>query len=88
MPLILAHFPIPEPGIAAALQHAMRRALIIVGLVLIAAGLLWPWLSKLGLGRLPGDIRIETGSGGFYFPVVTCLVISILLSLLLWLFRR
>lgn len=66
----------------------MQRALIIIGLGLVAAGVLWPWLSKLGLGRLPGDIRVESESGGFYFPIVTCLVISIVLSLLLWLFRR
>ena len=66
----------------------MQRVLIAVGLLLLVAGLLWPWLSKLGLGRLPGDIRIETESGGFYFPIVTCLVISIVLSLVLWLFRR
>jgi len=66
----------------------MQRVLIAVGLLLLVAGLLWPWLSKLGLGRLPGDIRIETEGGGFYFPIVTCLVISIVLSLVLWLFRR
>lgn len=66
----------------------MQRALIIVGLALVAAGVLWPWLSKLGLGRLPGDIRIESESGGFYFPIVTCLVISVVLSLVLWFFRR
>lgn len=66
----------------------MQRALIILGIVLVAAGLLWPWLSKLGLGRLPGDIRVEGEGGGFYFPIVTCLVISIALSLLFWIFRR
>jgi hypothetical protein len=66
----------------------MQRALIVIGAVLLLAGLAWPWLSKLGLGRLPGDIRIETESGGFYFPIVTCLVISVVLSLLLWFFRR
>ena len=66
----------------------MQRALIITGLVLVAAGLLWPWLSKLGLGRLPGDIRIESEGGGFYFPIVTCVVISLVLSLLFWIFRR
>jgi hypothetical protein len=66
----------------------MQKALIVLGSILLAAGLLWPWLSKLGLGRLPGDIRIETEGGGFYFPIVTCIVISILLSLLLWIFRR
>ena len=66
----------------------MQRALIIIGLIMVAAGLLWPWLSKLGLGRLPGDIRIETEGGGFYFPIVTCIVISVVLSLLLWFFRK
>lgn len=66
----------------------MQRFLIVLGIVLLAAGLAWPWLSKLGLGRLPGDIRIETESGGFYFPIVTCLVISVVLSLILWFLRR
>jgi len=66
----------------------MQRVLIIMGVVLVAVGLLWPWLTKLGLGRLPGDIRIEGEHGGFYFPIVTCLVISIVLSLLFWIFRR
>jgi hypothetical protein len=66
----------------------MQKALIIIGLIMVAAGLLWPWLSRLGLGRLPGDIRIETEGGGFYFPIVTCIVISVALSLLLWFFRK
>ncbi len=66
----------------------MQRVLVVLGLVLLAAGLLWPWLSRLGLGRLPGDIRIEGEHGGFYFPIVTCLVISIVLSILIWIFRR
>jgi hypothetical protein len=66
----------------------MQRSLIYVGLALVAMGLLWPWVRRLGLGRLPGDIRIQTEHGGFYFPIVTCLVISFLISLLLWLLRR
>ena len=66
----------------------MQRSLIYVGLALIAIGLLWPWLRRLGLGRLPGDIRIQTEHGAFYFPLVTCLVISFLISLVLWLLRR
>ena len=66
----------------------MQRALIVVGILMVAAGLAWPWISKLGLGRLPGDIRVETESGGFYFPIVTCIVISIVLSLVLWFLRR
>jgi hypothetical protein len=66
----------------------MQKALIIIGVIMVTAGLLWPWLSKLGLGRLPGDIRIETEGGGFYFPIVTCIIISVVLSLLLWFFRK
>ena len=46
------------------------RWLIIIGVLFVVAGLLWPWLSKLGLGRLPGDIVIERGGYRFYFPIV------------------
>ena len=66
----------------------MSRWLIILGVVLIAAGLLWPLVQKLGLGRLPGDIVIERENFRFYFPIVTSLVISVALSLILWLFNR
>ena len=66
----------------------MQRSLIVVGLVVLVAGLAWPWISRLGLGRLPGDIRIETENGVFYFPLMTSILISIVLSLLFWLFRR
>ena len=58
----------------------MQRILIAIGAALLLAGLLWPWLSRLGLGRLPGDIRIETQNGVFYAPITTCVVISIILS--------
>ena len=66
----------------------MQRALILVGLAIAAAGVLWPWLSKIPLARMPGDIRVESAGGGFYFPIVTCLLISVVLSLLFWLFRK
>jgi membrane protein implicated in regulation of membrane protease activity len=66
----------------------IRRILIVAGLILLLAGLLWPLLTRLGLGRLPGDIAIERGNVRFYFPVVTSLVISVVLTLLFWLFRR
>jgi Protein of unknown function (DUF2905) len=66
----------------------MSRWLIIFGVVLIAAGLLWPVLQKLGLGRLPGDIVIERETFRFYFPIVTSLIISVVLSLILWLLNR
>ena len=66
----------------------MSRWLIGIGLALVVLGLLWPWLSRLGLGRLPGDIVIERGAFRFYFPIVTCLVVSVLVSLILWLLNR
>ena len=66
----------------------MARWLIIVGAVLIVAGLLWPWLSKLGLGRLPGDIVIERDGFRAYIPNTTSIVISVILSVLLWLLNR
>ena len=63
----------------------MGRLLITGGPVLVAAGLLWPVLSRLGLGRLPGDIAIRGEHGGFYFPIVTCILVSLVLSLIFWL---
>jgi hypothetical protein len=64
------------------------RILILVGIAVVLIGLLWPWLSKLGLGRLPGDIVVQRQGFSFYFPIVTCLIISVVASLLFWLFRR
>jgi hypothetical protein len=66
----------------------MQRVLIAIGAVLLLVGLLWPWLSKLGFGRLPGDIRIETANRVFYFPITTCMIVSIVLSLIIWFIRR
>ena len=66
----------------------VSRTLIILGLVLVAAGFLWPLLGKLGLGRLPGDIAIEREGFRLYLPIVTSLLIGVVLSLLFWLFRR
>jgi hypothetical protein len=54
----------------------------------VLAGIAWPLLSRIGLGRLPGDIVIQRGSTSFYFPLVTCIVISIVLSALMWLLNR
>ena len=73
-------------------MSGMARTLIVLGAILIVAGLLWPWILKLGLGRLPGDIVIEREGFRFYFPIVTCLLVSLVVSLVvsavLWLFRR
>ena len=66
----------------------MQRTLIILGCLLVVAGLAWPWLSRLPLGRLPGDIHIVRDGFAFYFPITTCIVISLLLSILIWILRR
>ncbi len=66
----------------------MPRLLIILGLLLVAAGLLWPLAERLNLGRLPGDLVIGRGSFRLYLPLATSLLISVLLSVVLWLMRR
>ncbi|HXO90685.1 MAG TPA: DUF2905 domain-containing protein [Stellaceae bacterium] len=66
----------------------MSRWLVAIGLVLVIVGLLWPRLRDLGLGRLPGDIVIERGNVHIYLPIVTCIVVSVVLSLILWLMNR
>ena len=66
----------------------MQRTLIILGVVLIVLGLLWPWLIKMGWFRLPGDIAIERENVRFYFPITTAIIISIILSVIFWLFRK
>ena len=66
----------------------LSRLLITLGIILVVLGLLWPWLQKAGLGRLPGDIAIERDNYRFYFPITTSIIVSILLTLLFWLFRK
>jgi Protein of unknown function (DUF2905) len=66
----------------------MTRFLVVLGLVLLVAGLLWPYLSQIGLGRLPGDIVIQRENVTFYFPLVTCLLLSVLFSVVLWVVNR
>lgn len=66
----------------------MARFLIILGVILVVAGMAWPLLGKLGLGRLPGDIYIQRGSFSFYFPITTGLVVSAAISLICWLLRK
>ena len=66
----------------------MQRWLIIVGLVILGVGLLWPWLSKIPLGRLPGDILIERPNMKLFFPITSMVLVSLAISLILWLFRK
>lgn len=66
----------------------MQRVLIVLGALVLAAGLAWPWLRKLPLGRLPGDIHVVKQGFSLHFPIVSCIVVSVLVTLILWLFRR
>jgi hypothetical protein len=66
----------------------MQRLLIGIGVALVLAGIAWPLLSRIGLGRLPGDFMVQRGSTSFYFPLATCIIISVVLSALMWLFNR
>lgn len=66
----------------------MQKQLIIIGLIFVLLGVLWPWLQKAGLFRLPGDIVIERENFRFYFPVTSAIIISVIVSIIFWLFRK
>ncbi|MET0984413.1 MAG: DUF2905 domain-containing protein [Steroidobacteraceae bacterium] len=66
----------------------MQRTLVIIGILIAIVGLAWPWVSKLPLGRLPGDIIVDKPGFKFFFPITTMIIVSVVLSVILWLFRR
>ena len=66
----------------------MQRLLIGAGLLILVAGLLWPWLSKLPFGRLPGDLVVDRPGFKFFAPFTTMIILSLVISLLVWLFRK
>lgn len=66
----------------------MQRSLIILGLLIALVGVAWPWVSKLPIGRLPGDIMIDRPGFRFFFPFTTMIIISVVISLILMLFRK
>ena len=66
----------------------MARLLVILGLAILLIGLLWPYLTRIGFGRLPGDIVIERDNVTFYFSLMTCLLLSLLFSLIFWAVNR
>ncbi len=68
-------------------QINMQKILIIIGIILLIIGLLYPYIKKIGLGQLPGDILFKTGNSTFFFPVMTCLIISIILTIIFNLFK-
>jgi hypothetical protein len=70
-------------------MNDLGKLLFVIGLMIAAIGLLlWSGIGRNWLGRLPGDIHYSKGNFSFYFPIVTCLVLSLLLTLLLWIFRK
>jgi hypothetical protein len=66
----------------------MQKILIIIGAVIIIIGLLWPWLVKLPLGRLPGDIIIDKPHLKIFIPITTMIIVSIIISVILWILRK
>ncbi|MCF6186519.1 MAG: DUF2905 domain-containing protein [Desulfobulbaceae bacterium] len=66
----------------------MARTLILCGIFFILAGLLWPWLKQIPLGRLPGDIVIEKENFRLYFPLTSSILVSLVLSLIFYLFKK
>ncbi len=66
----------------------MQRTLVIIGVALAVVGLLWPWLGKIPFGRLPGDIIIDRPGFKLFFPITTMILLSGLISLILWIFRK
>lgn len=66
----------------------MQKTLIVIGLIIVVAGLGWPWLSKVPFGRLPGDIVIDKPGFKLFFPITSMLLVSGLISLIMWLFRK
>jgi len=65
----------------------MQKLLIILGIVILVIGLLYPYIKKLGLGQLPGDLMFKSGNSTFFFPMVTCIIISVVLTIIFNLFK-
>lgn len=65
----------------------MQKILIIIGIIILAVGLLYPFLKKIGLGQLPGDIIYKSDNSTFFFPIVTCIIISVVLTVIFNLFK-
>ena len=69
-------------------ELVVHKALIITGILILLIGIGWPWISKLPLGRLPGDIVVDRENFRFYFPLATMIVLSLVLSAIVWLLRK
>ena len=65
----------------------MQKILIIIGIIILVVGLLYPYIKKLGLGQLPGDIVYKSENSTFFFPIITCIIISVVLTIIFNLFK-
>ncbi len=65
----------------------MQKILIIIGIIILIVGLIYPYIKRLGLGELPGDVVIKSGNSTIFFPIVTCIIVSIVLSIIFNLFK-
>ena len=79
--------PLREPEVKF-IAMSIARLLVAIGLLLVELGLLWPMIDKIGLGRLPGDIMIERDNFRLYIPLATSLLVSVILSVILWIANR
>ncbi|HHF7374381.1 DUF2905 domain-containing protein [Legionella bozemanae] len=66
----------------------IQKTLIITGIILLIIGIFWPFIKKIGLGKLPGDIIIQKNNFTFYFPITTCILISLIIMLIFWFFNK
>jgi hypothetical protein len=66
----------------------MQKILIVLGILVLAIGILWPWISKVPIGRLPGDIIIDKPGLKVYIPITTMILVSVIVSVILWLLRK
>lgn len=66
----------------------MQKFLIVLGVILIILGIMWPLLKKLNIGHLPGDIYIKNDNFSFYLPITTCIIISIIISVIVWIINK
>jgi uncharacterized protein HemY len=66
----------------------MQKTLIAIGIVILLIGLFWPWLGTIPLGRLPGDIVINRPNLKIYIPITTMVLISVIISVILWILRK
>jgi formate hydrogenlyase subunit 3/multisubunit Na+/H+ antiporter MnhD subunit len=65
----------------------MQKILIYIGLIILVIGLLWPFLKELPIGHMPGDIVLKKDKFTFYFPIITCLVVSLIISIIFRFFK-